>query len=89
MVPHEDHLTLSERMGPNGEVLLPLDPADVSAIIDVVRAGGYEAVAIGLMHSYVNDSHEVQMAQTLRGQTGFPCFPFLADFTANARIAPC
>ncbi|MEH6521894.1 hydantoinase/oxoprolinase family protein [Sulfitobacter sp.] len=66
MVPREDRLTLSERMGPNGEVLLPLDPADVSAIVDVVLAGGYEAVAIGLMHSYANDAHEVQMAQALR-----------------------
>ncbi|MEH6740225.1 MAG: hydantoinase/oxoprolinase family protein [Sulfitobacter sp.] len=66
MVPREDRLTLSERMGPNGEVLLPLDPADVSAIVDVVLAGGYEAVAIGLIHSYANDAHEVQMAQALR-----------------------
>ena len=31
-----------------------------------VVAGGYEAVAIGLMHAYANDAHERQMADALR-----------------------
>ncbi|MEP2782842.1 MAG: hydantoinase/oxoprolinase family protein [Pseudoruegeria sp.] len=66
MVPREDRLTLNERMGANGEVLLALDPAEVSAMVDTVLAGGYEAVAIGLMHSYANDTHERQMAGALR-----------------------
>ncbi len=66
MVPREDRLTLSERMGPNGEVLLPLDPAEVDDMVKTILAGDYEAVAIGLMHSYANDAHEVQMAEALR-----------------------
>lgn len=66
MVSREDRFTLSERMGPNGEVLLPLDAGDVSAMVETILAGGYEAVAIGLMHSYANDAHEVQMAKALR-----------------------
>lgn len=66
MVPREDRLTLRERMGPNGEVLLPLDPAEVAEMVQTVLAGGYEAVAIGLMHSYANAAHEQQMADALR-----------------------
>lgn len=66
MVPREDRFTLNERMGPNGEVLLALDHADVDAMVATVLAGDYEAVAIGLMHSYANDAHEVQMAEALR-----------------------
>ncbi len=66
MVPREDRLTLNERMGPNGEVLLALDPAEVDAMVQTILAGDYEAVAIGLMHSYANDAHEVQMADALR-----------------------
>jgi N-methylhydantoinase A len=66
MVPREDRLTLNERMGPNGEVLLELDPTEVQAMVATVLTGGYEAVAIGLMHSYANDTHEVQMADALR-----------------------
>ncbi len=66
MVPREDRLTLNERMGPNGEVLLALDPVEVETMVATILAGDYEAVAIGLMHSYANDAHEVQMAEALR-----------------------
>ena len=66
MVPREDRLTLNERMGPNGEIFLPLDPAEVDAMVATVLSGDYEAVAIGLLHSYANDAHEVQMADALR-----------------------
>jgi N-methylhydantoinase A len=66
MVPREDRLTLNERMGPKGEVLLALDAAEVDAMVKTILAGDYEAVAIGLMHSYANDAHEVQMAEALR-----------------------
>ncbi|MEM6387953.1 MAG: hydantoinase/oxoprolinase family protein [Pseudomonadota bacterium] len=66
LVPRKDRLTLNERMGPGGKVLLPLDPAEVEAMVKTVLEGGYKAVAIGLMHAYANDAHEVQMAKALR-----------------------
>lgn len=66
MVPREDRLTLNERMGPKGEVLLVLDPDEVDEMVQTILAGDFEAVAIGLMHSYANDAHEVQMADALR-----------------------
>ncbi|WP_420328926.1 hydantoinase/oxoprolinase family protein [Mameliella sp.] len=66
LVSREERFTLKERMGPNGEVLLPLDPDEVRAMVQRVLDGGYDAVAIGLMHSYANDAHEVQMAEALR-----------------------
>ncbi|MEP3637410.1 MAG: hydantoinase/oxoprolinase family protein [Paracoccaceae bacterium] len=66
MVPREDRFTLNERMGPKGEVLLGLDPAEVGAMVKTILDGDFEAVAIGLMHSYANDAHELQMAEALR-----------------------
>lgn len=66
MVSREDRFTLNERMGPKGEVLLALDAAEVSAMVETILAGGYEAVAIGLMHSYANAAHEMQMAEALK-----------------------
>lgn len=66
LVPREDRLTLNERMGPNGEVLLALDQAEVERMVQTVLAGDFEAVAIGLIHSYANDTHEKQMAEALR-----------------------
>ena len=66
LVPREHRFTLNERMGPGGEVLLPLDQTEVAAMVRTILAGDYEAVAIGLMHSYANDAHEKQMAEALR-----------------------
>ncbi len=66
LVAREHRFTLNERMGPNGEVLLPLDPSEVQRLVQTVLDGGYEAVAIGLMHSYANDAHEVKVAEALR-----------------------
>ncbi|MBF9031740.1 hydantoinase/oxoprolinase family protein [Rhodobacterales bacterium HKCCE3408] len=65
LVPRKDRFTLSERMGPKGEVLLALDPAEAEAMAARVVAAGYEAVAVGLMHAYANDSHERMMAEAL------------------------
>ncbi|HSF95073.1 MAG TPA: hydantoinase/oxoprolinase family protein [Thermohalobaculum sp.] len=49
---------LDERIGAQGQVLKPLERAEVEAMAEVVRKGGYESVAVGLMHSYANDAHE-------------------------------
>ena len=66
LVPRRDRLTLNERMGPEGEVLLSLDADEVAEMARRVVEGGYEAVAIGLIHAYANDTHEVQMAAAIR-----------------------
>ncbi|HAR54203.1 hydantoinase/oxoprolinase family protein [Roseovarius nubinhibens] len=66
LVPRQHRLTAHERMSPQGDVLLPLEEADVARLVDLVIAGGYEAVAIGFMHAYANDAHEVRLARALR-----------------------
>jgi N-methylhydantoinase A len=65
LVPRKDRFTLSERIGPKGEVLLSLDMAEARALAERIVAEGYEAVAIGLMHSYANDAHEKMMEEAL------------------------
>lgn len=66
LVPRRDRFTLNERMGPEGNVLLALDLAEVNAMVDRIKAEGFEAVAVGLMHAYANDAHEVAMGDALR-----------------------
>ena len=66
LVPRADRLTLSERIGPDGQILLPLDPAEINTVATLIVERGYEAVAIGLIHSYANDVHELAMAEALR-----------------------
>ncbi len=66
LVARKDRFTVSERIGPDGEVLLPLDPSEVDRIAAHIVSAGYEAVAIGFMHAYANDAHERSMADALR-----------------------
>jgi N-methylhydantoinase A len=66
LVPRQDRFTLAERVAADGSVLLPLAQSDVDAMVDTIRAGGYEAVAIGFLHAYANPAHEAQMADALR-----------------------
>jgi N-methylhydantoinase A len=47
-----------ERMLATGEVLTPLDEAQVQALCDQLVAAKVDAVAILLLHCYVNPSHE-------------------------------
>jgi N-methylhydantoinase A len=49
---------LDERIGASGQVLRPLERAGVEALAEVIARGGYESVAVGLLHSYANDAHE-------------------------------
>lgn len=65
LVPRKDRFTVRERIGPEGEVLLALDPAEAEAMAQRIVEGGYEAVAIGFMHAYANDSHERLMQAAL------------------------
>lgn len=66
LVARQDRYTVRERVSAHGDVLLPLAQSDVDAMVETVLAGGYEAVAIGFLHAYANDRHEVQMAAALR-----------------------
>jgi N-methylhydantoinase A len=53
-----------ERIAP-GEVLLPLEGAEALRVADEVAALGPEAVAVALLHSYADPSHERQLARAL------------------------
>ncbi len=49
---------IKERMGPDGEAVLPLDQDSLKSVIESVKASGVSAVAISLLHSYTNSEHE-------------------------------
>jgi N-methylhydantoinase A len=56
---------LDERIGASGQVLRALDRAEVEAMAEVIARGGYESVAVGLLHSYANDAHERLVREVL------------------------
>ena len=58
LIPRADRFVVRERMNAAGKVLLPLDEASVSVVVEALAAGGYESVAIGFIHAYANGAHE-------------------------------
>jgi N-methylhydantoinase A len=47
-----------ERINARGEIVTPLDPADVERALDRLLAEGIEALAVCLLNAYANPAHE-------------------------------
>ena len=64
----ERHLRLevTERVGADGEVLIPLDMDSLHEAISVIREEGAEAVAVCFLHSYRYPGHERAVGDELR-----------------------
>jgi len=63
LVARDDRIGIEGRLGPQGEVLEPLDPAELEALPD--RVAGAESVAVVLLHAYANPGHEEEVARVL------------------------
>ena len=66
LAPRSLRFEVTERVLVDGSVDTPLDDADVTAVIERLRAERVEAVAVCLIHSYVNDAHERRVGEALR-----------------------
>ncbi|WP_299777981.1 hydantoinase/oxoprolinase family protein [uncultured Roseobacter sp.] len=65
LLPRQRRYTLSERVDARGEVLVPLDRSEVETLADQIGEAGYDSVAVGLIHSYLNDAHERMICEVL------------------------
>jgi len=72
-----------ERIDVEGQVLLPIDEAAVTATArDLVERDGVEAIAIAFLHSYRNPAHEQRAAAVIRRL--YPELPL----TLSSQVAP-
>jgi 5-oxoprolinase (ATP-hydrolysing) len=66
LVPRRHRLEVAERMDRDGNVLTPLDPAELRATAQRLVADGIEAIAICFLHAYRNPTHERAAANIVR-----------------------
>jgi N-methylhydantoinase A len=66
LVPRRWRRVIVERVGPDGEVRRPLEPAGVRAAAADFASEGMEAVAVCLLHAWRNARHEREVAEILR-----------------------
>jgi N-methylhydantoinase A len=65
LVPEAWRFELVERLRADGSVLIPLDDAELARLVAWIATQPVEAVAISLLHSYANPSHEARVADAL------------------------
>ena len=68
LVPRRDVVEVVERLRWDGSVETPLDRESVEPLVARIRDEGIEAVAICLIHAYVNPQHELELRELLRGE---------------------
>ena len=65
LLPRQMRYVVEERVDARGDVLIPLSRSDVEQVVDRIAEAKFESVAIGLMHSYLNDAHERMVAEVV------------------------
>lgn len=66
LVPRRLRLEVMERMDPRGQVVTPLDEGSLDRAIARLQSEGVEAIAVCLLHSYINPQHEKRIGDRLR-----------------------
>ena len=65
LLPRNQRYTVNERVNAQGEVYVELDRAEVEQLAQLVKQAEYQSVAVGLLHSYMNDAHERMIRDVL------------------------
>jgi N-methylhydantoinase A len=64
-VPRYLRLEVEERVNYKGEVLIPLNGQDICDVVETFKAEGVQAIAVCLLHSYANPSHEIECGEII------------------------
>jgi N-methylhydantoinase A len=66
LVPRRWCFEVTERIDAQGDVVVPLADTELPALIEAIRAADLQAVAVSLMFSFLNDTHERRIGAALR-----------------------
>ena len=66
LVPRQRRFEVNERIGPDGEVIVPLDGNSMSSILSAVEKSCVDAVAVCCLFSFLNKEHEQRIGEELR-----------------------
>jgi N-methylhydantoinase A len=89
LVPADRRLEVTERVDHKGNVLIPLDPAELPEIVEQLKALDVESVAVSLLFSFLHPEHEQVIAAQLR-EAGFfvsPSSEILPEFREYERTS--
>jgi N-methylhydantoinase A len=70
LVPDQLSFEVDERVSPDGSVIDALDERSVIDVADAIKRAGGEAVAVCLLHSYMNSAHETRVREIIQQRLG-------------------
>ena len=82
LIPRQDRFPVAGRIDAQGRELQALDEARLEELAEVIRDGGFGAVAIGFIHSYQNPAHEERAREILAAK--LPGMPI----SISAEVSP-
>ncbi len=85
LIERRHRYTVTERLSATGEVLVPLDEDEAGRVIDALEAEGYEAVAVGFLHSYVDERHERRFGELVAARLPDVVVSLSADVSPQMR----
>ena len=85
LVPRMRRFAINERVLANGRVVVPLDLAEVEAILPRLRQEQVSAVAIGFLHAYANPAHEKAVAELLTNRLPGVAISLSSEVSAELR----
>jgi N-methylhydantoinase A len=85
VVERKRRFEVTERLVADGSVLVPLDVASVERALDAAVASGAEAIAVCLLHAYLNPAHERIIADVAKGRCPGVPVSCSADVVAEYR----
>jgi N-methylhydantoinase A len=72
LIPRQDRFPVAGRIDANGRELRPLDETALERLGREFASGGYESIAIGLIHAYANSAHERRAREILGKHLNVP-----------------
>ena len=66
LVPRRHRFEITERIDAQGDIVTPLAEDELPPLIDTIRAAGLQTIAVSLLFSFINDTHERRIGAALR-----------------------
>ncbi len=65
LLPRQHRYVVCERISAAGKVLIALDRGEVERLVDEICIAGFDSIAVGLIHSYLNSDHEQMVREVI------------------------
>ena len=96
LIPRRRRFEISERIGADGTIVVPLVESDIDGLISTLKAARVDAVAVSLLFSFLNPKHEQQLASRLRAAlpdvavyASSDVLPEIKEFERTSTTAVC